>query len=94
MAATTSYGLHFGRASASWKSYQFYYQTDPALYPYLFGVGCNCRFNIEIFSIHGIVSPYFSPMDRVSSLGPLGTCPRVGARPQHPCGILLGLYTP
>jgi hypothetical protein len=34
----------------------------------------------------GAASSYFGPMGRVSSLGPLGTRPRVGVRHQHPCG--------
>ena len=38
------------------------------------------------FSVQGAVSPYFGPTGHVSGLGPLGTRPRVGARPQHPCG--------
>jgi hypothetical protein len=84
MAATTSYGLRLGHASTSWKAYQVYFQTDPASCPYLFGLGRNRRFNTETFSVYS--AALFWPMGRVSSLGPIRTCPRVGARPQHPCG--------
>jgi hypothetical protein len=57
----TSYGLYFGRTSTSWKAYQVYFQTDPASYPSLFGLGRNRRFNTETFSVYGATLPYFGP---------------------------------
>ena len=65
--ATTSYGLRFGRSSTSWKTYEIYFQKDPASCPYLLGVGCSHRFTTETFSVHGAVSPDFGLMGRVSS---------------------------
>jgi hypothetical protein len=50
MAATTSYGLHFGRSSTSWKAYQIYFPMDPESPPYLFVVNRNSRFTTESFS--------------------------------------------
>ena len=67
MAATTSYGLRFGRANTSWKAYQVYFLMDPASCPYQLGFGRNCRFNTETFSIYGAASPCFGPMAHVSS---------------------------
>ena len=55
--ATTSYGLHFGRSSTSWKAYEIYFQKDPASCPYLLGVSCSHRFTTETFSVHGAESP-------------------------------------
>uniref|UniRef100_A0A0A9AV80 Uncharacterized protein n=1 Tax=Arundo donax TaxID=35708 RepID=A0A0A9AV80_ARUDO len=49
------------------ESYQVYFQMDLASRPYLIGVSCNRRFNIETYFAHGVASPYFGPMGRVSS---------------------------
>jgi hypothetical protein len=50
LAATTSFGLHFGRSSTSWKAYQINFPIDPESPPYLFGVNRNPRFTTESFS--------------------------------------------
>ena len=67
MAATTSYGLRFGRANTFWKAYQVYFLMDPASCPYQLGFGRNRRFNTETFSVYGAASPCFGPMAHVSS---------------------------
>ena len=66
-AATTSYGLRFGRSSKLGKAYQVYFQMDQASPPYLFGVGRNRQNITESESDSGAATPYFDTMGRVSS---------------------------
>jgi hypothetical protein len=47
--------------------YQIYFPMDLESPPYLFGFIRNRQFTTEFFSAHGAVSPYFGPMDHVSS---------------------------
>ena len=83
---TVAYELGLGRSSTSWNPYEVYFHMDLESSPYLFWGGRNDWITTESLSVQRCCVTLVWSNGPCIKLGPLGTRPRVGERPQHPGG--------
>ena len=90
-AATTSFGLHFGRSSTPWNPYEVYLRMDLDSCLYLAWGGRNDQITTERFFLSKVLRRLILAWWALYQVGPIRTCPRVGAWHQDPLVILLGI---
>ena len=90
-AATTSFGLRFGRSSTPWNPYEVYFYMDSDSCLYLAWGIRNDQITTESFFYQRCCIALFCPNGPSIKSGPIRTSPRVGARHQDPLVILLGI---
>ena len=75
---TGAYGLHFRRSTYGWKANLIRKPTQVVSHQKLFGINGNRRSKSASRIYQSAAIPSFGPLDRVSSLGPLGDASRGG----------------